>query len=443
MLIAVLCILSSCFAQSSYAQQVLFVTGDKPLSSADITVVSDLEALGMQVQLMLDSATAASDADGQDLVLISESALSTNVGNKFTGVGVPLVVYESHLYDDLGMSGDGRGSYGNAFYRKSISIQGTHALTGGFSGSVQVSTGRARMAWAKPGSDAIVAATLSGDSSRATIFGYEAGATLANGQRAPARRVGVFPHVGSIDGRTTAGRDLFLAAIQWALSESEAGVQVVSVEPVIEPITDVPAEPVDLPVVKEPLQKPASTPVMEDPISPDVQPTNESPTESGDKPSVDNPTNPVDTPSVEITAEQVSAPPDDSGSQPANQPLEEPTVVTEAPVEQITSQVPPVNELPNVAPEISDTSYQCDLVTESVAYTVGDTDFFTLSIDDESPLTLTYDADSSNEAVANISVDNNGVFEVTALSRGESYLWLVAEDENGLADEFELRIVVE
>ena len=552
-LLVTLCVLSSCIAQSSYAQQVLFITGDKPLSSSDTTVIRDLESEGMQVQVLLDASSTASDANGMDLVLISESVLSTKVGNRFASVSVPLVVYESYLYDDLGMSGGRRGNYGNAFRRKSILMQGTHPLTGGLSGSVKVSNRRARLSWAKPGSEAIVAATLRGDRRRATIFGYEAGATLANGQKAPARRVGLFPHVGSIDSRTPASRDLFLAAVQWALSGPEDNVQVASIEPANEPIEAAPAEPeaqpdvaipppepqsipmVDEtsepaaePVVNAPgpvepedkpeevihaTQEPESSPVVDETSEPAVEPvenapipvepedkpeevittqepepipvedepslpavesTNDNSNESDDQQVEDTPGNPVDTASVEIPAEEVSEPPEDVGDppedvsqdpvieptneepellineppdenepQPESQPVEDDTVVAEAPVEQtepLSVELPPVSELPNVAPQIADTSYQCDPATESVAYSIGDTDFFTLSVDDESPLTLTYEADSSNDAVASISVDENGVFKVTALSRGESYLWLVAEDESGLADEFELTV---
>ena len=379
--------------QNSYAKQVLFVTGDEPLSSSDITVMRDLEAVGMQVQTVLDSASATSDADGKNLVLISESVSSTRVGKKFSDVSVPVVVYESHLYDDLGMSANSRSRYGNVAAQKSISMQGAHPLTGGLSGTVQVSDTQARHTWAKPGSDAIVAATLANDSQRATIFGYEAGAVLANGQTAPARRVGLFPHVGSIDNRTSASRDLFMAAVQWALSGTEDEVQPPTTEPVNEPGEDTPAESEDPSVVEEPSQEPENNSGVDDPVS-------------------EEPTEPVDEPEGEQTPQLPESP-------------------------------PPVAELPNAAPEIADTSYQCDPVTESVAYNIGDADFFTLSVTDESPLTLKYDANSSNKTVASVSVDENGIFKVTALSRGEALLWLFAEDDNGLVDEFELRVVID
>lgn len=375
----------------------LFLTGDGPLSSADNAVIDDLDELGIQVQVVLDDVVATTDAKGKDLVLISESVLSSRIGNKFSHADVPVVVYESWLYDDLGMSKAMRGdSYGNASARGSILMQGAHPLTGGLTGTVQVNTRPADLAWAKPGDEAIVAATFDDNRQRATIFAYETGATMANGQKAPARRVGLFPHVRSIASRTTAGRDLFLAAVAWALAEPEDVVRVASIEqgniPIEEPLT----EPANLPVVESP---PSQEPVVESP------------------------------------------------SAPLDKPLEESPAVTQTQVETKPAQLPDssqgTDDALNLAPQIVDTSYQCDPDIEAVAYSIGDEDFFTLSVDDESPLTLKYDSDSSSEDVASVSVDGNGVFKVRALSRGETFLWLTAKDVNGLADEFELRIVVE
>ena len=454
--LAALCIISSCIAQSTFAQQVLFVTGDAPLSSADRTVKGDLEAIGMQLHVVRDAASATSDADGKDLVLISESVLPARVGNKFSRISVPLVVYESHLYDELGMSSSRGGSYGNVFFQRSLFVQGTHPLTGGLGGTVQVSTKFGNLSWAKPGSEAIVAATLRGDRQLATIFGYEAGTTLADGQTAPARRVGLFPNAGSIDSRTPASRDLFLAAVRWALARAEDDVQFASVESVnesierIEPIernerneriSTIPAEPEDLPVVEESLQQPGGNPVADDPILSAADPTNEEPTGAVvareilpivEEPLQESQINPVaadPTPAADdLTSKELTR----VVLEPADEEIPQPSELP-----------PPITELPNLAPEITNTSYRFDPLSEPLAYDIGDTYFFTLVVDDESPLTLKYDADSSDEAIATVSVDDNGIFQVRALSRGEALLWLFAEDDNGLADEFELRVAIE
>ncbi len=111
-------------------------------------------------------------------------------------------------------------------------------------------------------------------------------------------------------------------------------------------------------------------------------------------------------------------------------------------------QVPPVEEVSpietvNLAPDITDTSYNCDPAIESISFTVGETDQFTLSVTDESPLTLTYNHDSSKDGVVSVEVDTNGVFTISALQTGATYLWLSAKDDEGLSDEYELRVVVQ
>jgi hypothetical protein len=53
---------------------------------------------------------------------------------------------------------------------------------------------------------------------RVAIYSYEKGAMMVGGTPAPARRVGIFVHVGVADRLTPAGWQLFDAAIDWALA---------------------------------------------------------------------------------------------------------------------------------------------------------------------------------------------------------------------------------
>ena len=100
-------------------------------------------------------------------------------------------------------------------------------------------------------------------------------------------------------------------------------------------------------------------------------------------------------------------------------------------------------ELVNQAPDITNTSYNCDPVVESVVFDVGQTDYFTLSVSDESPLTLTYSVDSSEQGIVDVTVDDDGIFTISALQVGDTFIWLSAEDEEGLVDEYEMRVVVQ
>ena len=59
-------------------------------------------------------------------------------------------------------------------------------------------------------------ASLVGQPNRLTIFGYDAGALMAAGMTAPARRVGSFVRYARNAAFTDDGMSLFEAAVKWA-----------------------------------------------------------------------------------------------------------------------------------------------------------------------------------------------------------------------------------
>jgi len=139
--------------------------------------------------------------------------------------------------------------------------------------------------------------------------------------------------------------------------------------------------------------------------------------------------------------------PSNSASQPVVVPsaaIPTPTEVPKPAVEPLVEPVvEPVVEPLNLAPQITDTSYNCDPIVESVFFSVGDTDNFTLAVTDESPLTLTYSVDSSLDGIVDVTVGPDGIFAISALQQGDVFVWLSAEDNEGLVDEYELRVIVE
>lgn len=203
----------------------LLVVGAVPVSSADARAVSELEALGQPVTVIKDSTSSAASANGKDLVVISDSVAPGKVGSKFSLVSIPVIAYEHGIYDDLGLTGSVSGTdFGRTGETQTqLRVAGAHPLTAGLSGLVTVGTQAARFSWGKPGAAAVVAATLKGNTSRATIFGYEAGAQLANGMSAPARRVAFYASSGAVNAWNANGQDLFVVAVQWALGESLPG----------------------------------------------------------------------------------------------------------------------------------------------------------------------------------------------------------------------------
>lgn len=200
--------------------QALFVTASANLKASDLAIKNRLESMGYQVTVKDDNASQSGDANGQDLIVISESVNSGTVGSKFTDADVPVVVLEPYLYDDLKMTGNTVGEdFGFANRQTEVAIaNSTHPLADGLNNTVQVYNKSGSLGWGNPGSEAIEIAGLTGNGDRSTVFGYEEGATLADGSQAGDRRVGLFVMNKGGEGTrlTEQGWQLFDSAIEWA-----------------------------------------------------------------------------------------------------------------------------------------------------------------------------------------------------------------------------------
>ena len=98
-------------------------------------------------------------------------------------------------------------------------VDASHAMAAGLSGAVTVYTGKENATWGAVTAAADVVASVVGDSSKATLFGYDTSDVMANGYAAPARRVGVFLDANSAEVLTTDGTSLIDAALSWALGQ--------------------------------------------------------------------------------------------------------------------------------------------------------------------------------------------------------------------------------
>ncbi len=181
--------------------------------SGDDAVTQRLESLGYEVITRSDAAATGSDAEGVDLVLISSTVTSGNVGTAFTDVAVPVIVWETWLYDDMGMCGaTGDTDYGTDETADGVAITAaSHPLAAGFSGTV--STG-ASIGWGVPGANADIVATVPGNSSQAAIFAYDQGDAMVSGS-APAARVGFYFSDETPAGLSSDGWTLFDTAVNW------------------------------------------------------------------------------------------------------------------------------------------------------------------------------------------------------------------------------------
>ena len=200
-------------------KSILFVSGSAAGTVSDQVLIARLEQQGHQVQVIDDDVITSGAESGFDLVLISSSVISGNVGTKLTGITVPVINWEAILFDDLGMSGDQSGNFGSNVDETQIDvINSSHPLSAGLSGLTTVTSSPQRMYWGQPGANAINIAHIAGDPSRSTVFAYEAGALLANNLPAQSRLVGLFMDGDAPAALTAEALQLFDAAIFWVLN---------------------------------------------------------------------------------------------------------------------------------------------------------------------------------------------------------------------------------
>ena len=196
---------------------VLFVVGNTYLNPADSVVKNHLEEQGISVAVVDDDGISLGDTQGKALVLISSSAYPSRINTQFRDVQIPVITWQPYLWDDMQMTG----TVGGTDYRispglDSVSVVNSdHALAAGLSGTVLVMTDPGIMSVGKPSDGSVVIATLTSDTSKSALFGYEAGASMV-GMQAPARRVGLFLYDTDATHLTSEGWQLFDAAIVWA-----------------------------------------------------------------------------------------------------------------------------------------------------------------------------------------------------------------------------------
>jgi hypothetical protein len=156
------------------------------------------------------------EAAGRAAVLLSSSAVASDVADKFAAVDVPVVSWGLQVLKKQKMA-DSEGAETNP---TNVSIDApTHALAGGLSGSVNLWTDYKPHTWASSvGSGAIIVASFDSDPTKVAVLAYDTGASMFIGI-APARRVALPAVTDDVALNGTAqlpGGALFDAAITWA-----------------------------------------------------------------------------------------------------------------------------------------------------------------------------------------------------------------------------------
>lgn len=203
----------------------LLVAGNATLAKGDAAVQRRLQLLDYPVVLRTDSAATTADATGKSLVLVSSTVTSGNVNTKFKSVAVPVLTWESALGRYMGMTGQNSVSdFGTSGSQTSLLIENpSHPLAAGLSGNVAVVSPAQTFSWGVPNANAISIASLTGNTTRKVIFGYETGATMF-GLAAPARRLAFFLEDATASAWNASGQALFDAAVTWSVSTAPPAV---------------------------------------------------------------------------------------------------------------------------------------------------------------------------------------------------------------------------
>lgn len=196
----------------------LWVTGDTMVAAnGDTPFHGRLVDLGVTVTVVENAASQPEDVGDNCLVVLSPLGAASDVEDKFRDAAVPLITWEHNLYDNLRMVDPLGTGWGINELLDEIEIADpTHPLAAGLEGVVPVYSGGGRISWGIPVGDVQIVATALGDPGRATIFAFEAGAMMAAGFVAPARRVALGGGETPIP-VTEPAVALFEAAVRWAV----------------------------------------------------------------------------------------------------------------------------------------------------------------------------------------------------------------------------------
>lgn len=195
----------------------LFVVGSTSLNSADNAIKTRLVNMGYQVTVVSDGSCNTTHAEGKGLIVISASVNSSYVNSKYRDVNIPVLTWESYLFDDMKMTGTTSNYHfgvANSCYAMRVS-DGNHPIAQGSTGDIHVFTSGTTVNWGNPGSGASKIGYVPGNPSCNMVFTYDTGASMV-GKTAPARRVGFFLDTNNAHNLTNAGWRLFDRAVQWA-----------------------------------------------------------------------------------------------------------------------------------------------------------------------------------------------------------------------------------
>lgn len=193
---------------------VLFVTGNATsLPGADQPLVDRLEDTGYDVHLADDEEvdTVPYLFGGIDLVVVSSSVIPANIETLATSP-LPVLVMEAFLFGRMGFTNGLPHQLGETAPQTSVRMgvkPDSTTIGGRLTGLVDFSTAPTPLSFARPAGDVVEIAHVPGSSTRAVLFAYWEGATMAEGFPPAPNRRAAFPF--------TYGSPLVAGDLAWTL----------------------------------------------------------------------------------------------------------------------------------------------------------------------------------------------------------------------------------
>lgn len=191
-------------------RSVMMVVGNREFAPTDLILSVKLASFGFDI---VDETPAELSDEVREttVTLISETVTSSELPSWLATLDKPIVCLEPGALDNLYMTEEGWGrTQGAALDASTLHVVDDGRVDRSYLGEVEVTHGGAKLSWGVPAtSDAFKQAELADAPGHWAIFGYDTGALLADGSRAPAPRVAFFAAEGTPQRMNSTGWNLF------------------------------------------------------------------------------------------------------------------------------------------------------------------------------------------------------------------------------------------
>jgi hypothetical protein len=171
---------------------ILFVTGSMGMILSDTTMVERLTNARYQVTIRTDTAVRAADTQGKGAIILSGSTSQPNIAMSLPDaptLRVPILAMDENLEPFLNLTANDDADHGTTNGTQvEVLDNANRMLTAGLDNAVTIFTVQFNISWGVPGPGAVRVATVAGQDDQTALFAYPAGAAMANGAMAPAKR---------------------------------------------------------------------------------------------------------------------------------------------------------------------------------------------------------------------------------------------------------------